>query len=157
MCPVIGNHLWKYLFQVLHCFVLPPQIMLKLDLSFLFNSCTKSNKQASFHTVNYTSLLVMISGSLISCICKLHRKNLSRSIIGKDMGIHIFFSVNWENHSYRFENLVSHIWELCRLSNSINLELPAFSHTIFVTWEFTHPVVLELLGFLLYMKYLGTS
>ena len=35
-------------------------------------------------------------------------------------------------------------------------KLSVFSHTCFLIWEFTHPVVWDLYGFLLHIKYLGT-
>ena len=51
--------------MVLFCF--PPQVMLKLYLSFLFNIAAPQNriKKVSFHAVSYSSLLVMISSSLL--------------------------------------------------------------------------------------------
>ena len=67
MCTVMENHVMMILF----CF--PPQVMLKIYLSFLFNITApqKLNKKVSFHVISYSSLLVMISSSFISCMYKL--------------------------------------------------------------------------------------
>ena len=54
-------------------FCLPSKGYVKILLEFLIqhDSYTKSNKEVSFHAVSYSRLVVMISSSLISCICKL--------------------------------------------------------------------------------------
>ena len=42
-----------------------------LEFLIQHNTYTYSNKKASFHALGYSSLLVMISSSLISYMCKL--------------------------------------------------------------------------------------
>ena len=65
MCPVMGNRLSWYVFQIFHCFVFPPQVILKFYLSFSFNITVPQNwiKKYSlfFHALSYNSLLVMIT------------------------------------------------------------------------------------------------
>ena len=63
MCPVKANHLSQH-----DTVLLPSTGYVKTLLEFLSqHNSHKSNKKVSFDAVNYSSLLVMISSSLISC------------------------------------------------------------------------------------------
>ena len=82
---------------------------------------------------------------------KLHRKNLLKSMSGKDMGISIYFPCIGKKYSHTLGNLwklVSHIWELCGFLNSIDFyskpmvwEYISFPHNIPIVWNFTLPII----------------
>ena len=67
MCPVMANHLLWYDTVLLSS----ATGYAKTLLEFLFqHSSHKSNKKVSFDAANYSSLLLMISSSLISCFVR---------------------------------------------------------------------------------------
>ena len=66
MSPVMANHQPWY-DTVLFPFTGYAKTL--LDFLIQHNSSTESNNKISFHVVSYSSLLVMISNLLISCIC----------------------------------------------------------------------------------------
>ena len=80
----------------------------------------------------------------------LHRKNLSKFMSGKDMGIPIYFLWIGEKYSHILGNLwklVSYIWELCGFLNSIYFysrstvwEYISFPHDISTVWNFILPI-----------------
>ena len=47
----------------------PGYVKILLEFLIQHNSTTELNKKVSFHAVSYSRLLVMISSSLISCMC----------------------------------------------------------------------------------------
>ena len=81
-CVILGRRIICH-DMILLCF--PPQVMLKFYLSFLFNITAPQNwmKKYPFARLSYSSLLVMISSSLISCMCKLffERKKKKKFLI----------------------------------------------------------------------------
>ena len=99
---------------------------------------------------------------------KLHRKNLLKSMSGKDMGIPIYFPWIGKKYSHTLGNLwklVSHIWELCGFLNSIDfyeffiifksIQFPWYGNILvfpIIFPLFTFSIFWELYGFLLHSK-----
>ena len=89
--------------------------------------------------------------------CMFHRKNLSKCMSGKDMGIPTYFPWIGKKYFIALGNLwkiVSHIWELCGFFNSIDFyskptvwEYDSFPHNIPTVWNFTLPILWGLFGF----------
>ena len=90
-------------------------------------------------------------------VASLHRKNLWKSISGKDMGIPICFPLIGKKYSHTSGNLwqlVSHICELCGFFNSIYFYSKpivwgyiSFSNNISVVRNFGLPILCGLFGF----------
>ena len=87
----------------------------------------------------------------------MHRKNISKSKSGKDMGIPTYFPWIGEKYFHILGNLwklVSHISELCRFFYSIGFysisivwEYISFPNNIPIVWNFTLPILCGLFGF----------
>ena len=105
----------------------------------------------------YTNLRRSLLWYLLAQYKSYHRKNLLRSISGKDMGIPIYFTWMGKKYSPTLGNLwklVSHIWQLYGFLNSINFyskpmvwEYISFPHNITIGWNFTLPILCGLFGF----------
>ena len=103
-------------------FCLPSIGFVKVLLEFLIqHSSSTISKKVSFHTVRYSSLLVMISSSLITCMCTLFfaRKKyvISHQAVWRS-NVSSFFLIKWFN-DYDLSNLIS-LWFLgVKLSKEI--------------------------------------
>ena len=85
------------------------------------------------------------------------RKNLLKSMSGKDMGILIYFPWIGKKYSHTLGNiwkLFSHIWEMCGFLNSIDFyskpmiwKYISFLHNIPIVWNFTLPILCGFFGF----------